>query len=355
MRRINSHVGLDAVSQLNDASMTPRIKWSGDGGEIWGDRLLLVLLALSLVGALIQITMGGAVRVTGSGDGCPDWPTCFGSWIPPFEYHALMEYSHRMIGVLVGLTIIAAVLRVWLKHRGQTTVLTSATAGLIAVSITGGIGGAVVLSELDPALRTLHLMLAESVLLLMAHALVAAIYVRSGPVDAGFPKALVLMALAGSAMTLIALLSGSYAVWRGAGAVCPSWPLCGGSIIPQYELVWIHVTHRVLALISVVPAMAAAHMAMKTKGPQGSSAHVLRVLGIAVSAIIVTQVLLGAANPWTGFADWARVSHLTVASLQWVCMCLLTLLVLLPVTRRSSAEDPEREGLGETSMTGVTA
>ena len=108
--------------------------------------------------------MGGAVRVTGSGDGCPDWPTCFGNWIPPFEYHALMEYTHRTIGVLVGLTIIAAVLRVWARHRGETSVVTSATAGLVAVSITGGIGGAVVLSELNPALRTLHLMLAESVL-----------------------------------------------------------------------------------------------------------------------------------------------------------------------------------------------
>jgi heme A synthase len=335
--------------------MTASTNRSDDGVHIWNDRLLLVLLALSLLGALVQITMGGAVRVTGSGDGCPDWPTCFGRWIPPLEYHALMEYSHRTIGMLVGLTIIAAVLRVWTKHRGQTPVLTSATAGLAAVSITGAIGGAVVLSELDPALRTLHLMLAESVLLLMAHALVASIYVRAGPDASGLPRGLVLMTLAGSAMTLIALLSGSYAVWRGAGAVCPSWPLCGGSIIPQYELVWIHVSHRVLALVSIVPTLGAAHMAMKVKNSPGSSSNVLRVLGIALSAIIVTQVLLGAANPWTGFANWARVSHLTAASLQWVCMCLLTMLVLLPAARRSLVEISEREASGETSMTSVTA
>lgn len=335
--------------------MTNRTKRLNDGGQIWGDRVLLVLLVLGLVGALVQITMGGAVRVTGSGDGCPDWPTCFGSWIPPFEYHALMEYSHRTIGALVGLTIIAAVLRVWFKHRGQTAVVTSATAGLVAISITGVIGGAVVLSELDPALRTLHLMLAEIVLLLMAHALVASIYVHSAAVDAGYPKALVFMALVGSAMTLIALLSGSYAVWRGAGAVCPSWPLCGGSIIPQYELVWIHVAHRVLALVSVVPALAAAHMAMKVKGSPESSARSLRILGIALSTIIVTQVLLGAANPWTGFADWARVSHLTVASMQWVCMCLLTLLILLPVARRSLEGDEKQEELREASVSRVAA
>ncbi len=334
--------------------MKTRTDRNEQGGQIWADRVLLVLLAASLIGALVQITMGGAVRVTGSGDGCPDWPTCFGNWIPPFEYHALMEYTHRTIGVLVGLTIIAAVLRVWLKHRGEATVVTSATAGLIAVSVTGGIGGAVVLSDLDPGLRTLHLLLAEAVLLLMAHALVATVYLRS-EIGGGLPRGLVLMALAGSAMTLIALLSGSYAVWRGAGAVCPSWPLCGGSIIPQYELVWIHVAHRVLALLSVFPAMGAAHMAMKVKGGSNSSARTLRLLGIVVSAIIVTQVLLGAANPWTGFAQWARVSHLTFASLQWVSMCLMTLLILLPVARRSLAEVVDRDEVSAGSISGAVA
>ena len=326
-----------------------------NGSEIWSDRVLLALLVASLIGALIQITMGGAVRVTGSGDGCPDWPTCFGSWIPPFEYHALMEYTHRTIGVLVGLTIIMAVARVWVKHRSESSVVRSSTAGLIAVTITGGIGGAVVLSELDPGLRTLHLLLAESVLLLMAHALVATLYVRTAIASDGVSRGLMYVALVGSAMTLIALLSGSYAVWRGAGAVCPSWPLCGGSIIPQYELVWIHVAHRVFALISVFPAMAAAHMAMKMRGSADTSARMLRVLGIAISAIIVLQILLGAANPWTGFAEWARVSHLTVASLQWVSMCLLTLLILLPVARRSLADADDRGPLPTVSISGAEA
>ena len=334
--------------------MNPPVQRRSEG-EIWNDRVLLVLLVASLIGALVQITMGGAVRVTGSGDGCPDWPTCFGSWIPPFEYHALMEYTHRTIGVLVGVTIIAAVVRVWLNHRRESAVVRSSTAALIAVSTTGGIGGAVVLSELDPALRTLHLLLAESVLLLLAHALVAVAYTRSETASELIPRSLFYIALLGSAMTLIALLSGSYAVWRGAGAVCPSWPLCGGAIVPQYEIVWIHVAHRVIALISVFPALAAAHLAMKMKGDSTSSSRMLRILGIAISAIIVVQVLLGAANPWTGFAQWARVSHLTFASLQWVGMCLLTLLILLPVARGSRAVDVDDESLASVSVSGARA
>ena len=94
---------------------------------------------------------------------------------------------------------------------------------------------------------------------------------------------------------------------------------------------------------------------MKVKNVTGTSLTTLRFLGIAISAIIVVQILLGAANPWTGFAEWARVSHLTFASLQWVCMCLLTLLILLPIARRRRSEVFEQERVHQTSMSGAGA
>ena len=138
------------------------------------DNWLVWLLVASLIGAVVQITFGGVVRVTGSGDGCPDWPLCYGRLIPPIEKHALIEWTHRSAGVLLGLTIVAATARAWVKTRNNARATWLTTASLALVAIVGGIGGAVVLSHLNPGLRTLHLALAESVVLLLGFAIVAA-------------------------------------------------------------------------------------------------------------------------------------------------------------------------------------
>ena len=308
------------------------------GSPIWRDKVFIGFLTASLIGVVLQITMGGAVRVTGSGDGCPDWPLCFGRVLPPLEYHALMEYTHRTIGVVVGLAIIGAAIRVLMKHRRDLPVVSTVTAGLIGVTVTGGIGGVVVLSELSPAWRTLHLMLAESVALALVIAMVATFYRASDGEDGAVARYLVWWAAAGAALTLIALLSGSYAVWRGAGPICASWPLCGGSLIPQHELIWIHMTHRVTALAAAVPSLIVAHIVMKP-GRLPAGAEHARMLGLAAVTMIAAQILLGAANPWTGFAQWARVAHLTVGTLQWVVMSALLLSLIMP-RFRGEAEQP---------------
>jgi cytochrome c oxidase assembly protein subunit 15 len=51
---------------------------------------------------------GAAVRLTGSGLGCPDWPKCFGGVAPPLKTHAVIEYGNRILSGLVGLAAVAA-------------------------------------------------------------------------------------------------------------------------------------------------------------------------------------------------------------------------------------------------------
>src|SRR3954462_3809950 len=64
---------------------------------------LVALAALALI-----VLTGAAVRLTGSGLGCPDWPKCYGQAVAPLETHAIIEYSIRLISGLVGLAAVAA-------------------------------------------------------------------------------------------------------------------------------------------------------------------------------------------------------------------------------------------------------
>lgn len=325
---------------------------SGDKSGVTDDRLLIAILAVMVVGAIIQITLGGVVRVTESGLGCPDWPLCHGEIIPQFEYHTMIEWSHRTAGSTVGLFFIAAVIRVWMKHRSNSFLVAVTTGSLILIAIVGGIGGAVVLSEVEPSLRTLHLGLAEGVVLLALLAFSASL---TGWTPGQIPAAA--SAAAGSAiesarnlittrrimtlaaaLALVTLLSGSYAVWRGAGAVCPSWPLCGGPIIPESELVWIHAFHRLTAAAATLVALYATH---KTYRMAGASDEV-KLLSLVGMVAVVTQVIVGAANPWTDFSEWAQAIHLSLATIMWTDLALLVaMLVMRPFkTGTAPAADP---------------
>jgi len=63
----------------------------------------IALAALTLI-----VLTGAAVRLTGSGLGCPDWPKCYGKEVAPLETHAVIEYGNRLFSGLVGVAAIAA-------------------------------------------------------------------------------------------------------------------------------------------------------------------------------------------------------------------------------------------------------
>src|SRR5262249_58184829 len=94
----------------------------------------LVALATAFF-AYLQIALGGVVRVTGSGLGCPDWPLCHGRPYPPADLHSIIEYSHRAVGSITGVLLILTVVAAWLVFwRRRPVVAWVPTASLVAIA-----------------------------------------------------------------------------------------------------------------------------------------------------------------------------------------------------------------------------
>jgi len=115
------------------------------------------------------------VRASGAGLGCPDWPQCFGMWIPPTnaadlpaEYdaslfnpvHTWLEYVNRLVGVLIGFLITLTFIFSF-KYRKTDPVITVASGvAFILVLVQGWLGGQVVRSGLSAGMITIHMVLA---------------------------------------------------------------------------------------------------------------------------------------------------------------------------------------------------
>ena len=131
------------------------------------------------------ILVGGIVRASGAGMGCPDWPTCFGRWIPPLseselpaDYQTIYaergyadttfnarktwtEYLNRLLGAFTGLTILATFVCSWPYRRHDPAVTALSAAGVVLVGVQGWLGSVVVASNLHPGTITLHMLLAQ--------------------------------------------------------------------------------------------------------------------------------------------------------------------------------------------------
>ena len=124
------------------------------------------LAVAAAVATFVLIAVGGLVRATDSGLGCPDWPLCFGDWLPPADLHAWIEHTHRLtaavfVGPLVGAL---ALITVFSQRRRDLPMLVAAVLAGILVIVQSLLGAAVVLQGLAAELVTAHLGMALTVL-----------------------------------------------------------------------------------------------------------------------------------------------------------------------------------------------
>lgn len=154
--------------------------------------------ALTVATIFSLILVGGIVRATGAGMGCPDWPTCFGQWIPPTSESQLptnyqqiyadrgyadttfnvrktwTEYLNRLLGVFTGLAILATLLFSLPLRREQPRLFGYSLAGFILVGVQGWLGARVVASNLHTGMITVHMIVAQIIVGILIAALVHA-------------------------------------------------------------------------------------------------------------------------------------------------------------------------------------
>ncbi len=121
---------------------------------------LYAKVALVALAALVLIVLtGAAVRMTGSGLGCPDWPKCYGRTVAPLESHAIIEYTNRLLSGFVGLAVIAAGALAWFRRPFRWHL--ALFGGFLPVGVMGQaiLGALVVKYHLAPGLVMGHFIL----------------------------------------------------------------------------------------------------------------------------------------------------------------------------------------------------
>src|SRR4029077_10481419 len=268
------------------------------------------------------IALGGVVRVSGSGLGCPDWPLCNGRPYPPANLHAIVEYSHRAVGSVTGVLIIATVVAAWIVFRKRRPrVAWLATASLIGVVGEGILGGVVVAQELSPWLVVVHLGLAMMILGFLVATAIAAMPASNGVADSRFRR----LAMAAAAATYLMLLTGSTVVASEADDSCNSWPLCGNGFAFDFAGVnAFTMLHRGSVLVIGLLILHVLSTALRRWGRIDGMALVAG----ATIAIFALQVAVGAGSAIAGGAFFDGF-HVALATLVWSGV-LITALLTLP-------------------------
>jgi cytochrome c oxidase assembly protein subunit 15 len=123
------------------------------------------LLALLALGALTLIVLSGAaVRLSGSGLGCPDWPRCYGHVYPPLQTHAVIEFSNRVVGGVVGVVVVIVAIAAFRRRpfrRDLAWLSLSLPLGVVAQAV---LGGFTVTDKLAPGLVMGHFALSMVIL-----------------------------------------------------------------------------------------------------------------------------------------------------------------------------------------------
>jgi heme a synthase len=274
---------------------------------------LLLFRRLALLGAAIAaaaVVLGGWVRVTDAGLGCPDWPGCYGHFYPQPGHDfgkALHEMLHRYVATSLGIVIVALLAWAIVRRKDRGQPLLPAIALFIVVGVQGALGALTVTLLLKPLIVTAHLLGGLSILGLCA-------WLAHGPerrdLSAG-ESGLRLFAVLGLAALVLQIGLGGWTSSNYAAVACPDFPTCQfkwwpsmdyrnafvlwrgldvdyqGGVLANPARIAIHFTHRLGAIVvGSILIVLGFSARLRAKGRRLKFAGNLLIAGVCAQIVI---------------------------------------------------------------------
>ncbi len=261
----------------------------------------------------VIVVSGGAVRLTGSGLGCTDWPNCEeDQFVASLEYHALIEFLNRLFTGVVTVTVVLAVLGS-IRRVPRRADLVRWSWGLVAgVAAQVVLGGLLVKTELDPRFTMGHFLLS---MVLLWNAVVL-MHKATDPTPVVSSRRVRQLSWGAGAIGSVLLVTGTI--------VTGSGPHSGSdheSVAERLPFVVRDVAriHAVVAICLVLVVVAIWRLS------QGSEHAAVNRRAAIVAGLLIVQGAVGYWQYFTGVPVLLVAVHLTLASLAWINLVRLQL------------------------------
>lgn len=268
--------------------------------------------------ALFTLTLiiftGAAVRLTGSGLGCPNWPKCTGNVLPELDGHAMIEYGNRMVTGVVGLPCLAAAIGAYRLRPLRPELKVPAVLLPIGVASQGILGGITVLTELNWEVVIAHYLL--SIVLLIAG--VVLVWRAHRPAGAAAPVHPAITVLATRALVVfgaVVLVLGTFATAAG--------PHAGGSgtgdFVGRLNSIAVETMIKIHGHAAAVLGGLAVLLWIYARVRGEANRTLMRAL-TAVALLIAALGALGLIQYHNALPAAVVWAHVSVAALLWIAL-----------------------------------